>query len=232
MTTLPVRTIQPCDEVEGHSDLPEVGTRLFDGAIWVEVYARAKLPTRSGEFDILVFRSSQDDKEHVALVRGRLCGQRDVPVRVHSECLTGDVLGSLRCDCRDQLELAMADLGRVDRGCLLYMRQEGRGIGLMAKLRAYQLQAEEGLDTVEANRRLGFAPDLREYGIGAQILFDLGVRQIRLLTNNPRKVIGPEGHNLKIVERVPIQVAAGENNRRYLQTKRDKLGHLLDQDES
>jgi 3,4-dihydroxy 2-butanone 4-phosphate synthase/GTP cyclohydrolase II len=151
-----------------------------------------------------------------------------VLVRVHSECLTGDVLHSALCDCGSQLHRALQQIVAAGRGVLLYMRQEGRGIGLMAKLKAYKLQREEGLDTVEANRRLGFAPDLRHYGIGAQILFDLGVRQIRLLTNNPKKVIGLEGYGLRIVERVPIQTPAGEDNRRYLQTKKDKLGHLLE----
>src|SRR5262245_25951636 len=152
-----------------------------------------------------------------------------VLVRVHSECLTGDVLHSALCDCGSQLHYALKQIVAAGKGVLLYMRQEGRGIGLMAKLKAYKLQHEEGLDTVEANRRLGFGPDLRQYGIGAQILFDLGVRQIRLLTNNPKKVIGLEGYGLKIVERVPIQMAAGDSNRRYLQTKKDKLGHLLDE---
>jgi len=200
-----------------------------------------RMPTEHGLFDLIAYGSLVDPEPHLALCVGGVgvsvngvvpVQQEPVLVRVHSECLTGDVLHSALCDCGAQLHRAMRQISQAGRGVLLYMRQEGRGIGLMAKLRAYQLQAEEGLDTVEANRRLGFAPDLREYGIGAQILFDLGVRQIRLLTNNPRKVIGLEGHNLKIVERVPIQVAAGENNRRYLQTKRDKLGHLLDQDES
>jgi 3,4-dihydroxy 2-butanone 4-phosphate synthase/GTP cyclohydrolase II len=150
-------------------------------------------------------------------------------VRVHSECLTGDVLHSALCDCGSQLHHALSQIVKAGRGVLLYMRQEGRGIGLMAKLRAYKLQQEEGLDTVEANKRLGFPPDLRQYGIGAQILFDLGVRQIRLLTNNPKKVIGLDGYGMKIVERVKIQMPPGENNRKYLQTKREKLGHLLDE---
>jgi 3,4-dihydroxy 2-butanone 4-phosphate synthase/GTP cyclohydrolase II len=150
-----------------------------------------------------------------------------VLVRVHSECLTGDVLHSALCDCGQQLHRAMQYIAKAGKGVLLYMRQEGRGIGLMSKLKAYKLQREEKIDTVEANRRLGFPADLREYGIGAQILFDLGVRQIRLLTNNPRKVIGLEGHDLKIVERVPLVVPPGDENRRYLEAKRDKLGHLL-----
>jgi 3,4-dihydroxy 2-butanone 4-phosphate synthase/GTP cyclohydrolase II len=149
-------------------------------------------------------------------------------VRIHSQCLTGDLLDSMLCDCGSQLQNAMAQVAEAGRGVVLYMRQEGRGIGLLQKLRAYKLQQEEGLDTVEANQRLGFGPDLRHYGIGAQILLDLGVRQIRLLTNNPRKVVGLEGYDLRIVERVPIQVPANDSNRRYLQTKREKLGHLLD----
>jgi 3,4-dihydroxy 2-butanone 4-phosphate synthase/GTP cyclohydrolase II len=151
-----------------------------------------------------------------------------VLVRMHSECLTGDVLHSAKCDCGPQLRHAMQQVAEAGQGVIVYMRQEGRGIGLLNKLRAYKLQDEEGLDTVEANRRLGFAPDLRHFGIGAQVLHDLGVRQIRLLTNNPRKVIGLDGYGLKIVERVPIQMPAGEHNAAYLKAKRDKLGHLLD----
>ncbi len=155
--------------------------------------------------------------------------QEPVLARVHSECLTGDVLHSCLCDCGSQLHHAMTQIVESGRGVLLYMRQEGRGIGLLNKLKAYKLQHDEGLDTVEANQRLGFAPDLRHYGIGAQILFDLGVRQIRLLTNNPKKVIGLDGYGLKIVKRIPIQIPANENNKRYLLTKKDKLGHLLDE---
>jgi 3,4-dihydroxy 2-butanone 4-phosphate synthase/GTP cyclohydrolase II len=148
---------------------------------------------------------------------------------MHSECLTGDALHSIKCDCGPQLQFAMRQVAEAGRGVIVYMRQEGRGIGLLNKLKAYKLQQEEGLDTVEANRRLGFGADLRHFGIGAQILHDLGVRDIRLLTNNPRKVIGLDGYGLRIVERVPIQIPAGEHNRGYLQTKRDKLGHMLDQ---
>ncbi len=153
-----------------------------------------------------------------------------VLVRVHSECLTGDVLHSGLCDCGAQLHRAMQQVAAAGKGVVLYMRQEGRGIGLLNKLRAYKLQREEGLDTVEANQRLGFAPDLRHYGIGAQILYDLGVRRIRLLTNNPKKEIGLGGYGLRIVERVPIQIPPGPDNRRYLRTKKDKLGHKLDWD--
>ncbi len=198
-----------------------------------------KLPTDAGEFDLFGYSSIVDSELHLALAVGGI-GFRfaegatveqtePVLVRVHSECLTGDVLHSCLCDCGSQLHHAMQQIVESGRGVLLYMRQEGRGIGLLNKLRAYQLQQEEGLDTVEANQRLGFAPDLRHYGIGAQILHDLGVRQIRLLTNNPKKVIGLEGYGLKIVERVPIQIPANESNRRYLLTKKTKLGHLLDE---
>jgi len=168
-----------------------------------------------------------DDKHHVALVKGDVAGRPDVLVRVHSECLTGDVFHSLRCDCGEQLTSALAMIEREGRGVLLYLSQEGRGIGLLNKLRAYRLQ-EDGLDTVEANERLGLPADLRDYGIGAQILADLGVRRIDLLTNNPRKVVGLEAYGLHIESRVPVQVKPNPHNRRYLSTKRDKLGHLLE----
>jgi 3,4-dihydroxy 2-butanone 4-phosphate synthase/GTP cyclohydrolase II len=179
-----------------------------------------------------------DQEPHLALTLGGIGLDRGagapvqadpILVRMHSECLTGDVLHSAKCDCGPQLEYAMKQVAEAGSGVIVYMRQEGRGIGLLNKLRAYQLQQEEGLDTVEANKRLGFAPDLRHFGIGAQILHDLGVRDIRLLTNNPRKVIGLEGYGLRIVERVPIQISPGNHNRAYLQTKKDKLGHLLDE---
>lgn len=195
-----------------------------------------KLPTRFGEFDLFAYTSLVDPEPHLALtmggvgveVDGRVPPQTEpVLVRIHSQCLTGDMLGSLMCDCGPQLHTALQQIAQAGKGALLYMRQEGRGIGLLQKLRAYKLQLEEGLDTVEANLRLGFGPDLRHYGIGAQVLLDLGVRQLRLLTNNPRKVVGVDGYGLRIVERVPIQVPANESNRRYLQTKKDKLGHLL-----
>ena len=150
-------------------------------------------------------------------------------VRIHSECLTGDIFDSKLCDCGAQLHQAMRQVAEAGKGVVLYMRQEGRGIGLLSKLRAYKLQQEEGLDTVEANQRLGFGPDLRHYGIGAQILLDLGVRQIRLLTNNPKKVVGLDGYGLRIVDRVPIEIAPNQNNKKYLQTKKAKLGHLLDE---
>ncbi len=196
-----------------------------------------KLPTTRGTFDLFAYSSIVDSDLHLALAvggvgfeteNGSAVQDEPVLVRVHSECLTGDVLNSILCDCGSQLHHAMTQIVESSRGVLLYMRQEGRGIGLLNKLRAYKLQQEEGLDTVEANQRLGFAPDLRHYGIGAQILFDLGVREIRLLTNNPKKVIGLDGYGLKIVERVPIQIPANEANKRYLLTKKAKLGHLLD----
>jgi 3,4-dihydroxy 2-butanone 4-phosphate synthase/GTP cyclohydrolase II len=196
-----------------------------------------RLPTRWGEFDLIAYSSLVDTEPHLALckggvgvpVGGGLVPEQTEPVlvRVHSECLTGDLLGSLLCDCGPQLHQAMAQVEAAGKGVILYMRQEGRGIGLLGKLRAYQLQ-QQGLDTVEANRRLGYAADLRHYGIGAQILVDLGVRQIRLLTNNPKKVVGLDGYGLRLVERVPIQVSPNQHNQRYLQTKRDKMGHMLD----
>ncbi len=192
-----------------------------------------KLPTDFGEFDLIAYTSLVDPEPHLALtmggigIEGTVCDE-PVLVRMHSECLTGDALHSGKCDCGPQLKHAMEQVAKAGRGAIVYMRQEGRGIGLLNKLRAYKLQQEEGLDTVEANQRLGFAPDLRHFGIGAQILHDLGIRQIRLLTNNPRKVIGIDGYGLKIVERVPIQILPGDHNRGYLLTKKAKLGHLLD----
>ncbi|MSQ31854.1 MAG: bifunctional 3,4-dihydroxy-2-butanone-4-phosphate synthase/GTP cyclohydrolase II [Dehalococcoidia bacterium] len=193
----------------------------------VERVTQAKLPTDYGDFTAIVYRSATDPEPHVALVKGDISGNEPVLVRVHSECLTGDVLHSLRCDCGEQLAQAMAAIAKEGRGILLYMRQEGRGMGLASKIMAYALQ-DKGMDTVEANVALGFAPDLREYGIGAQILVDLGVRNMKLLTNNPKKVVGIEAHGLKVVEQVPIQVVANVYNKRYLQTKRDKMGHLIE----
>ncbi len=185
------------------------------------------LPTEYGSFRLRLYHSLIEHGEHLALIHGDI-GRSDPPplVRVHSECLTGDVFGSQRCDCGRQLHSAMQMVAEEGRGVVLYMRQEGRGIGLTAKLHAYSLQ-EQGLDTVEANEQLGFAADLRDYGVGAQILTDLGLHEIRLLTNNPRKIVGLEGYGLKVVERVPIQFTPGSFNARYLQTKKDKLGHML-----
>jgi 3,4-dihydroxy 2-butanone 4-phosphate synthase/GTP cyclohydrolase II len=185
-----------------------------------------RLPTNEGDFEVHVFKSETDSKEHVALVKGAIHPDKPVLVRVHSECLTGDVFGSRRCDCNDQLHAAIRMVEKEGCGVVLYMRQEGRGIGLANKLKAYRLQ-DEGLDTVEANEKLGFRPDLRDYGIGAQILRDLGVGKIRLMTNNPKKVVGLHGYGLEIVERVPLEMEAHEQNEKYLRTKRDKLGHLI-----
>ncbi len=184
------------------------------------------MPTDFGTFRAIAYTNFVDNKEHVALVKGDIDPERPVLVRVHSECLTGDVFHSHRCDCGPQLEAALKQIEVEGSGILLYMRQEGRGIGLINKLKAYELQ-EQGLDTVDANLKLGFPADLRDYGIGAQILKDLGVRQMRLLTNNPRKIKGLEGYGLEVVERVPIQMDANEDNKSYLRTKKSKLGHLL-----
>lgn len=192
----------------------------------VERLAEARMPTGIGDFEVIAYRSIMDGREHVALVKGDIDGRSDVLVRMHSECLTGDVFGSLRCDCGEQLEAAMKQIEEEGAGAIVYLRQEGRGIGLVNKLKAYHLQ-EEGMDTVEANEALGFKPDLRDYGIGAQILLDLGLRSIRLLTNNPKKIVGLDGYDIEITGRVPLQVEPGEHNERYLETKRSKLGHLL-----
>lgn len=196
----------------------------------VEKVADAKLPTKFGELTIVAYKSNVDATEHVALVKGDISGDEPVLVRVHSECLTGDVFSSLRCDCGDQIRLAMQSIAEEGRGVFLYMRQEGRGIGLHNKLRAYALQ-DQGMDTVEANIALGFAPDLREYGVGAQILADLGLHNIRLLTNNSKKVVGLQSYGLKIVETVPLITQPTLYNIRYLETKQKKLGHRLDIEE-
>lgn len=194
----------------------------------VTAAAKAKLPTEYGEFEIIAYENTINGEHHIALVKGHLSNPDEpVLVRVHSECLTGDAFHSLRCDCGEQLNAALRQIRDEGRGVLLYMRQEGRGIGLVNKIRAYALQ-DKGKDTVEANELLGFAPDLREYGIGAQILYDLGIRKIRLLTNNPKKIIGLSGYGLEIVERVPIQIEANEVNKFYIRTKKEKMGHIIE----
>jgi len=194
----------------------------------VERVAEAVLPTRYGPFRVLAYESALDNREHVALVRGDgpFSERANVLVRMHSECMTGDVFGSLRCDCGEQLDAAMRQIAEEGEGAIVYLRQEGRGIGLINKLKAYNLQ-DGGLDTVEANEKLGFGPDLRDYGIGAQILLDLGLHSIRLLTNNPRKIVGLDGYDIEITGREPLQIEPGEHNAQYLDTKKSKLGHML-----
>lgn len=193
---------------------------------FIQRQVEADLPTEYGDFKMIVYSSKLDDFQHVALVRGRVDGAVPALVRVQSECLTGDVFGSMRCDCNGQLRQAMKSIAQEGAGVFLYMRQEGRGIGLINKMKAYGLQ-DKGMDTVEANEALGFADDLRDYGIGAQILVDLGVKQIRLLTNNPRKIVGLEGYGLSVVERVPLKIPHNEKNKKYLDAKKQKMGHWL-----
>jgi len=192
----------------------------------VERVEIVQMPTDYGEFQLVLYRSKLDGQHHLALVHGDVAGKPRVLVRVHSECLTGDVFGSRRCDCGPQLHQAMRQIAEAGRGVIVYMRQEGRGIGLAPKIKAYKLQ-EQGYDTVEANKKLGYDMDLREYGLGAQILVDLGLKTIRLLTNNPKKIVGLEGYGLEIVEQVPIKVNPNPHNEQYLKTKRKKMGHLL-----
>jgi len=192
----------------------------------VERIETVKMPTDYGDFNLALYRSKLDGQHHLALIRGDVAGQKDVLVRVHSECLTGDIFGSRRCDCGPQLHQAMRQVAEAGRGVIVYMRQEGRGIGLAPKIMAYKLQ-EQGYDTVEANEKLGYSMDLREYGLGAQILVDLGLKTIRLLTNNPKKLVGLEGYGLEVVQQVPIKVKPNPHNALYLKTKREKMGHLL-----
>jgi 3,4-dihydroxy 2-butanone 4-phosphate synthase/GTP cyclohydrolase II len=194
--------------------------------VLVERIVDVNLPTKHGDFRLHMFKNVLDNKEHLALVKGEINSKKPILVRVHSECLTGDLLGSLRCDCQDQLIKSLKIIEHEGNGIVLYMRQEGRGIGLANKLKAYKLQ-DEGKDTVEANEALGFKADLRDYGIGAQILRNLGVRKMILLTNNPKKVVGLKGYGLEIIKRIPIEVPANSINEKYLKTKRDKLGHML-----
>jgi 3,4-dihydroxy 2-butanone 4-phosphate synthase/GTP cyclohydrolase II len=196
--------------------------------LFVKRLATVKMPTKYGdEFTVIAYTNDIDNNIHIALVKGEIKPEDEILVRVHSQCLTGDVFGSLRCDCGEQLYKAMEMIKKEGKGVILYMKQEGRGIGLINKLKAYELQ-DKGLDTVEANIKLGFKPDLRDYGIGAQILVDLGVRKMRLMTNNPKKIVGLEGYGLKVVERVPIQSMPNDKNIIYLKTKKKKLGHMLD----
>lgn len=197
--------------------------------VFIKRVAEAKLPTKYGDFKIIGYENTLNGEEHVALVKGDVSGGEPILIRVHSECLTGDVFGSKRCDCGEQLAQAMKNIEEEGKGILLYMKQEGRGIGLTNKLRAYELQ-DKGMDTVEANLALGFQADLRDYGIGAQILVNLGVKKIKLMTNNPKKMVGLNGYGLEIVERVPIQMKYNENNEYYLKTKKLKLGHILNFD--
>ena len=192
----------------------------------VERLEMVRMPTDYGDFDLHLYRSKVDGQHHLALVRGEVAGKKGVLVRVHSECLTGDVFGSRRCDCGPQLHEAMRQVADEKQGVIVYMRQEGRGIGLAPKIKAYKLQ-EQGLDTIEANRKLGYPMDLREYGLGAQILCDLGLKTIRLLTNNPKKIVGLEGYGLEIVEQLPIRIKPNPHNEKYLRVKREKLGHLI-----
>jgi GTP cyclohydrolase II len=195
--------------------------------ICVRLAAMAELPTRFGDFHIVAFENNRDGKEHVAITKGDVIGARDVPVRVHSECLTGDAIGSLRCDCRDQLEAALTAIGQMERGMVLYLRQEGRGIGLINKVRAYSLQ-DDGLDTVEANLALGFRDDERDYAVAAHMLMSLKIESIRLMTNNPKKVAQLTQYGIQVTDRIPHIMPSNDHNRFYLETKANKSGHLID----
>lgn len=196
----------------------------------VKIVAIADLPSRFGDFQVVAFYNTLDNKEHAVFVKGDVVGQENVPVRLHSECLTGDAIGSLRCDCRDQLAESLKFIGGLENGLLLYLRQEGRGIGFINKIKAYQLQ-DFGYDTVQANEMLGFKADEREYGIAAHMLYSLKVKSIQLITNNPEKIKSLEQYGIKVAKRVPIIIPPNEHNRFYLETKRQKSGHLLDQKE-
>jgi GTP cyclohydrolase II len=195
--------------------------------VCVHIEAIAELPSRFGDFHIVAFSNNQDGKEHVAIIKGEVFGAEEVPVRLHSECLTGDVIGSLRCDCRDQLEAALKKIGEMDKGIVLYLRQEGRGIGLTNKVRAYSLQ-DKGMDTVEANLALGFRDDERDYAVAAHMLQALQVRSVRLMTNNPKKITQLEQYGVKVTERLPHILPSNEHNRFYLETKAAKSGHMID----
>jgi len=192
----------------------------------VRIKAIAKLPSRFGDFQIIAFSNDQDEKEHIALVHGNVGGKEDIPVRLHSECLTGDVLGSLRCDCRDQLEVSLKTIGKMKSGVILYLRQEGRGIGLINKLKAYQLQ-DVGYDTVEANRILGFQDDERDYDIAAHMLQSLEIKSIKLMTNNPKKINDLKVHGVKITGRMPLEIPPNKFNKKYLEIKKERFGHLF-----
>lgn len=210
-------------QTEGEHECEGIGK----DKVCVRVVAMAELPTRFGDFHIIAFENNRDGKEHVAIVKGDVIGARDVPVRLHSECLTGDALGSLRCDCRDQLEAALIEIGQMERGMVLYLRQEGRGIGLVNKIRAYSLQ-DQGLDTVEANHALGFRDDERDYSVAAHMLMSLKIESVRLITNNPKKIQQLIDYGIKVSDRIPHIMEPNEYNRFYLETKAAKSGHLID----
>ncbi len=225
------------EEISRRHNLPIVtiadiiAQRRANESLFIKRVAETRLPTRYGEFRAFLYRSPVGPSEHIALVKGDINTEDEVLVRVHSECLTGDVFGSLRCECGEQMSLALNAIQEEGKGVFVYMRQEGRGIGLLNKFKAYALQDQQGLDTVEANEKLGFPADLRYYGVGAQILRDIGVRRFRLLTNNPKKIVGLEGFGLDMTAVVPILAPSNPENKRYIKTKRDKMGHLLASDE-